>query len=452
MDSRLITPVDVSGGHDKFSTFFYRPHFVSALIVGYACMVYAAYYWEGDSQVARIKHGMVGVIFSFLLYCSLPTPVPKSVFSRPHPILWRVVVGMSILYLMFLSFLLFQTVHDARTLMTYLDPCRNIFTTCGEKTYVGAAEGKSKQLEERSYANQCELYTGGENCKLWADTTKGELPCFLHFQAAVEDEFFIAHTLGWLGKSMIYRHAGFAWINSIVFEFVEMSFEHWMANFAECWWDHWVLDVLLANAGGILLGHLFMHYLEVKEYRWMNVSQIENPVGKVRRVVGQFSPESWDSFNWHPLESPKRLCTVLLVYFLMLLCDFNAFAIKYILWIPPRNPLNTFRLLLLWAIGMCGSREFYEYTTNPKVKRLGHHAWLAGMIILVEVMVWWKYGRSVGEWTNPFPWSVIVGWIVASGLFGAWVVYHFHIVPPRYLAALEKYRARLSPSGKRRTK
>eukprot|EP00961_Rhodomonas_salina_P116465 1567576-Rhodomonas_salina.4 len=35
MDSRLITPVDVSGGHDKFSTFFYRPHFVSALIVGY---------------------------------------------------------------------------------------------------------------------------------------------------------------------------------------------------------------------------------------------------------------------------------------------------------------------------------------------------------------------------------------------------------------------------------
>lgn len=135
-------------------------------------------------------------------------------WHRPHPILWRVVVGMSILYLMFLSFLLFQTVHDARTLMTYLpsllpvfvslsclipsnpcmfskhaksnscthvksleliscllllhsylDPCRNIFTTCGEKTYVGAAEGKSKQLEERSYANQCELYTGGENCK-----------------------------------------------------------------------------------------------------------------------------------------------------------------------------------------------------------------------------------------------------------------------------------------------
>ena len=37
---------------------------------------------------------------------------------------------------------------------------------------------------------------------------------------------------------------GVAWLNSIVFEFVEMSFEHWMPNFAECWWDHWVMDVL----------------------------------------------------------------------------------------------------------------------------------------------------------------------------------------------------------------
>ena len=36
-------------------------------------------------------------------------------------------------------------------------------------------------------------------------------------------------------QSLIFRHAGVAWCNSIVFEFVEMSFEHWMPNFAECW-------------------------------------------------------------------------------------------------------------------------------------------------------------------------------------------------------------------------
>eukprot|EP00286_Rhodomonas_abbreviata_P027655 CAMPEP_0181295584 /NCGR_PEP_ID=MMETSP1101-20121128/4227_1 /TAXON_ID=46948 /ORGANISM="Rhodomonas abbreviata, Strain Caron Lab Isolate" /LENGTH=430 /DNA_ID=CAMNT_0023400349 /DNA_START=74 /DNA_END=1363 /DNA_ORIENTATION=+ len=399
-DSTLISSVDESGGHDKYSLFFYRPHFLLALVAGYGGLFYTAMSSDSlnSSQTSNVKRGLVGVIFSFLLYCSLPTPVPKSLFTRPHPIVWRIVLGFAILYLMFLSFLLFQTVHEARTLMTYIDPCRNFFTSCGERTMIGKAEGVSEELPERSYAEQCELYTGGENCRIWADTTKGELPCFKHLQAAVEDEFFVAHALGWWGKSLIYRHAGFAWLNSIVFEFVEMSFEHWMKNFAECWWDHWILDVMMANAGGIVLGHVFMHYLEVKEYRWMHVSEIPNPIGKVSRVVSQFSPESWDAFNWHPLESPKRLVVMVIVYFMMLVCDFNAFALKYILWIPPRNPLNTARLLLLWAIGMCGSREFYEYTTNPKVKRLGHHAWLASMIIFAEVLLWWKYGRSVGEW------------------------------------------------------
>jgi hypothetical protein len=98
------------------------------------------------------------------------------------------------------------------------------------------------------------------------------VPCFAHLQDAVLDEYILAHFLGWslkpplrallpqpccvpakrsssssglhhsshlsrcrIGKSLIFRHAGAAWINSIVFEFVEMSFEHWMPNFAECW-------------------------------------------------------------------------------------------------------------------------------------------------------------------------------------------------------------------------
>ena len=95
------------------------------------------------------------------------------------------------------------------------------------------------------------------------------------------DEFVVAHFLGWLGKSLIFRHAGVAWFNSIVFEFVEMSFEHWMPNFAECWWDHWIMDVLTANLGGIILGHMVMHYFSVKQYRWMNVSEIPDVKGKV---------------------------------------------------------------------------------------------------------------------------------------------------------------------------
>lgn len=46
-----------------------------------------------------------------------------------------------------------------------------------------------------------------------------------------------------------------------------------------------LLPTLLSSAGVFLM--ICPATTQVKEYRWMNVSQIENPVGKVRRVVGQ---------------------------------------------------------------------------------------------------------------------------------------------------------------------
>jgi Phosphatidyl serine synthase len=34
---------------------------------------------------------------------------------------------------------------------------------------------------------------------------------------------------------------------SILFEVMEYSLEHQLPNFAECWWDHWILDVFTSN-------------------------------------------------------------------------------------------------------------------------------------------------------------------------------------------------------------
>ena len=64
---------------------------------------------------------------------------------------------------------------------------------------------------------------------------------------------------------------------------------------------------------------------------------------------------------------------------------------------PPRNPLNTYRLILWWLLGMMAVREFYEYATNKSVKRLGHHAWLGAMIQITEVLIWVKFGRQANE-------------------------------------------------------
>ena len=39
-------------------------------------------------------------------------------------------------------------------------------------------------------------------------------------------------------------------MQSILFELIEFTFDNWLPNFAECWWDHLLLDVLGCNLLG----------------------------------------------------------------------------------------------------------------------------------------------------------------------------------------------------------
>ncbi len=55
----------------------------------------------------------------------------------------------------------------------------------------------------------------------------------------------------------------FCWTLSIGWELIEIVFTYALPNFAECWWDQWILDVLLSNGLGIYVGHrLAMYDLE----------------------------------------------------------------------------------------------------------------------------------------------------------------------------------------------
>ena len=54
-----------------------------------------------------------------------------------------------------------------------------------------------------------------------------------------------------------------------VFDFVqllEVTFRHWLKNFNECWWDSWVLDVLVCNFGGMWVGMRVTKYCD--DQRW----------------------------------------------------------------------------------------------------------------------------------------------------------------------------------------
>lgn len=47
---------------------------------------------------------------------------PNGPFIRPHPILWRLVFGLSVLYTLILQFTLFQNFADIKKALSWLDP------------------------------------------------------------------------------------------------------------------------------------------------------------------------------------------------------------------------------------------------------------------------------------------------------------------------------------------
>lgn len=63
---------------------------------------------------------MVCVIFFFLIVSILA--FPNGPFTRPHPVVWRMLFGLSVLYLLFLLFLMFQDYKSIMGIFYWFDP------------------------------------------------------------------------------------------------------------------------------------------------------------------------------------------------------------------------------------------------------------------------------------------------------------------------------------------
>ncbi len=47
---------------------------------------------------------------------------PDTLIKRPHPIFWRIVLGLGTLYLLFLTYLFFQPLKEGRKVFKFFDP------------------------------------------------------------------------------------------------------------------------------------------------------------------------------------------------------------------------------------------------------------------------------------------------------------------------------------------
>lgn len=134
--------------------------------------------------------------------------LPDTHVTRPHPAFWRMILGLSFMYGLYLIYLTFLPIDEAWKLLIHYDP------------------KLGKELPEKSYGEDCWFFTP-------------EHPyLFKNFFDAVYDVHFVAHFLGWWFKVLIIWDAKICWICSALFEVLEVTFWHWLPNFYECWWDH----------------------------------------------------------------------------------------------------------------------------------------------------------------------------------------------------------------------
>ncbi|KAG5532308.1 hypothetical protein RHGRI_026815 [Rhododendron griersonianum] len=341
---------------DPWTAWAYKPRTITLLLVGACFLIWASGALDPQSSssgdiVTSVKRGVWAMIAVFLAYCLLQAP--STILIRPHPAIWRLVHGMAVIYLVALTFLLFQNRDDARQFMKFLHPDLGV------------------ELPERSYGADCRIYMP-EN-----PTNR-----FKNVYDTLFDEFVLAHIFGWWGKAIMFRNQPLLWVLSIGFELMELTFRHMLPNFNECWWDSIVLDILICNwfgenpdatrwfallnrimvlRKGIWAGMHTVRYFDAKTYEWVGISQQPNIMGKVKRTLSQFTPAQWDKDEWHPLLGPWRFIQVLTLCIVFLTVELNTFFLKFCLWIPPRNPLIVYRLVLWWLIAIPTIREYNSY-------------------------------------------------------------------------------------------
>ncbi|EYU40802.1 hypothetical protein MIMGU_mgv1a007963mg [Erythranthe guttata] len=343
---------------DPWTAWAYKPRTITLLLIGACFLVWVSGALDPGRNsesdvVTSVKRGVWAMIAVFLAYSLLQAP--STVLIRPHPAIWRLVHGMAVIYLVALTFLLFQKRDDAREFMKFLHPDLGV------------------ELPERSYGADCRIYVP-EN-----PTSR--------------------------------------------FKNVYLTFRHMLPNFNECWWDSIILDILICNWFGIWAGMQTVRYFDGKTYEWVGISRQPNIMGKVKRTLGQFTPARWDKDEWHPFLGPFRFIQVLSLCVIFLTVELNTFFLKFCLWIPPRNPLIVYRLVLWWLLAIPTIREYNSYLQDRKpVKKVGSFCWLSVAICIVELLICIKFGH--GLFPNAMPkWLVIFWTCVGFGFvtsLGAW--------------------------------
>jgi len=364
--------------HDDSVKWVYRPSTLTAAAIGTSLLASLAYNSHIFPRSFQSHLGVISGVTVFLVFCMLN--FRDGPFRRPHPAFWRIVLGLNLLYFMLLSFLYWTDKSSARELIRYFDPSLGV------------------PLPEKSYAEHCEFTPQN----VWQGI----------------DIFCLAHSLGWFAKAVVLRDHWFCWILSVGFEVMEYSLQHHLPNFAECWWDHWILDVLICNWGGLWLGMKTCEWLRVSPFSWRGLRPVVSDSSSTSRrraakyAAQQFTPHDWTEFRWEGTKRFRNYISTVALLTVFLLSELNVFYLKSLLWLAPEHPIVILRLAAMFLWALPAVREYYDYATYTKrVKRMGSHAWLSMATVILELLIVIKWSEGEFE-SSVMPVKVKIFWSV----------------------------------------
>jgi phosphatidylserine synthase 2 len=244
-------------------------------------------------------------------------------------------------------------------------------------------------LPEMSYGDNCEFYTPDQPEKWYV----------ANFYDAI-DVHVVAHFFGWWFKMMIIRDVKIAWICSIGFEFIELSFRYMLPNFIECWWDHLFLDLFGCNMIGIQLGAWTLKYAGVSRINWIyqkpkTKSNACADKSQFLNVINKFKPDVLTTYDWKTFASLKRYCAVIFYIFFISSVDALNFLMKFVLYVPHTSDVLKGRVAIWGFTAIITSKEFFEYLDDPNCKRVGPFYWLSVYTLAIEYGIWFKFSQDI---------------------------------------------------------
>lgn len=379
---------------------------------------------QHDHRPEKVLIGSRRIVFGLnliILYFGVIF-LPETSKSRPWGIFWKFVQSLGFTYSLNVFVLCFFSKENLQLVL------KNIFDS-----RLGVP------ITMKDYASDCRVFTP-EHPTSWFGNITDSL-----------DAFVASHFLGWAFKVWVFRNKTMAWLMSIGFEIMELTFEVYLPNFRECWWDHLLLDVFGCNLIGMLIGFYTIDKFKMRKLHWfMEPSEATKNMNLWQKFKYSFTSrdEYIKNDKWHWLSEMWTFNGVVCFCLTNYALDLAYFFVKSQIFIPPAHWIFQIRIWVFAFFAILAVNDYYDYIAERKGNAMTMPIYITYFIIMCEWTLFYKnlernHFFNLAEFFNASVYLPIrVFWIVLATLF---VLFHvFFIIQALRLNATGGWMSKLS--------